>query len=57
MSKELDNCKKIGYEYFCEELFMVRVNIGTAVLAQCILILTRTLRKMVISIITTTKPM
>ena len=22
--KELNNCKKIGYEYFCEELFMVK---------------------------------
>ena len=22
--QELNNCKKIGYEYFCEELFMVK---------------------------------
>ena len=22
--QELNNCKKIGYEYFCEELFVVK---------------------------------
>ena len=55
--QELNNCKKIGYEYFCEELFVVKSKCtDTAVQAQCILILTMTLRKIVTSIITTSKP-
>ena len=30
-SEELGTCKRIGYEYYCEELFVVNVNINIAV--------------------------
>ena len=49
--QELSNCKKIGYEYFCEEIFVVKVNTNTAVPVQYILMLTTTLKKIVTSII------
>ena len=54
--QELNNCKKIGYEYFCEELFVVKskhqYSCATAVYFNSIM----TLRKTVISIIITIKP-
>ena len=34
--QELSNCKRISYEYFCEELFVVKVNTNTAVPVQYI---------------------
>ena len=52
--QELSNCKKIGYEYFCEELFLVNTN--TAVQVQCISTLTMTSKKIVTSITTIIKP-
>ena len=54
-SQELSNCKKIGYEYFCEELFVVKLNTNIVVPVQYILILTATLKRIVTSIITITK--
>ena len=30
-SEELRTCKRIGYEYYCEELFVVKVNLNIAV--------------------------
>ena len=32
--EELSNCKRISYEYFCEDLFVVKVNTNTAVPVQ-----------------------
>ena len=36
--QELNTCKKIGYEYFCEELFVVKARIDIAVPVLYILI-------------------
>ena len=36
-SEELRTCKRIGYEYYCEELFVVKGSPNTAVLAHYIL--------------------
>ena len=35
-SQELNMCKKIGYEYYCEELFVVKLKPGIAVPVQSI---------------------
>ena len=53
--QELSNCKKIGYEYFCEELFVVKGNTNTVVLVQYISTLIATLKKIVTFIIIITK--
>ena len=37
-SQELNTCKRIGYEYFCEELFVVKTNISLVALVQFTLI-------------------
>ena len=37
-SQEFNTCKRIGYEYFCEELFVVKANISLVVLVQFTLI-------------------
>ena len=56
--QELNNCKRIGYEYFCEELFMVQSKHKySCVQAPCTSILTMILKKIVISIIITIRPM
>ena len=36
--QELNTCKKIGYEFYCEELFVVRHKTNIAMKAQYILI-------------------
>ena len=51
--QELNNCKKIGYKYFCEELFMVKSKHKYSVQMQYNFILIVTLRKIVTSIIIT----
>ena len=56
-SQELNTCKRIGYEYFCEELFVERASTDVVVPAQCISILTMTSRKIVIFTIITTGQM
>ena len=33
-SQELNTCKRIGYEYFCEELFVVRANTSLVALVK-----------------------
>ena len=47
-SQELNTCKRSGYEYFCEELFVVNTNITMLVLFT--LIPTMISRKIVIFI-------
>ena len=54
--QELNNCKKIGYEYFCEELFVVKLSKNTVVPVQYISILIKALKKIVTSFIIITKP-
>ena len=35
-SEELQTCKRIGYEYYCEELFVVKISLNIAVPVHCI---------------------
>ena len=58
-SQELNTCKRIGYEYFCQELFVVKSKhkYSCASTVLCILIPTMTLKKIVIFIIITTNQM
>ena len=37
-SQELSTCKKIGYEYYCEELLLLKVNLDMVVLVKSIFI-------------------
>ena len=45
--QEFNTCKRIGYEHFCEELFVVKANINTVVPAWFISILEHELGKIV----------
>ena len=53
--QELKTCKGIGYEFYCEELFILNTSLNTAAKAQYILTYTQRLKKIVKLTFTTIK--